>query len=100
MNPEAENMKNAGGTQALVKLGDLFQVTVSSDRFAPRVKSGEQLIMATGVIAEEGDVVAMDPGEFDHPKLEFYAKDMPYFAVEIFRIPSKSRLMQNKEKRA
>jgi hypothetical protein len=45
---QAENMKNAGNTQALVKLGDLFQVTVSSDRFKPRVKSGEMLIMATG----------------------------------------------------
>jgi hypothetical protein len=87
-------------TQALVKLGDLFQVTVSSDKFHPRVKPGEMLIMATGVTAEEGDIVAIEPVENEHPKLEFYATGTPYFAVEVLRILKSSRLKQINENQA
>jgi hypothetical protein len=58
------------------------------------------MIMATGVTAEEGDIVAIDQDEFEHPKLELYVKDMPYFAVEIMRLISSPRLKQTKEEQA
>ena len=54
--------------------------------------------MATGVTAEEGDIVAIERREFENPKLEFYATGMSYFAVEVMRILHPSRLKRIKPK--
>ena len=79
---------------------DLCSVIVRSDHFSPRVKRGEQIILSSGVIAEEGDIVAVGTAKTETPKLAFYSEGIPYFATHVMTILSSSRLRQINEKQA
>lgn len=62
-------------------LFDFFTIRLLTDEFAPRAKCGNLLRMQRGVVAEDGDIVAVDSGDITCSRVAFYAEGMAYFAV-------------------
>lgn len=83
--------------KGLIKTLFDFTLKLTTDRFSPRAKYGNVLVMRRGMVAEDGDIVAIDRGDNHVIRLEFYVDGMEYFAGAMCIVFSNERLYTDKQ---
>lgn len=58
-------------------------LVINTDKFAPRVKSSEKLLVRRGIKARPGDLVVVGSGLDLSCHIEPYHEGIKYFAVEV-----------------
>ena len=72
-----------------------FYVRLGTNKFAPRVKFGQVLMMTRGAKAKEGNIVALGKGDSQCKGLAWYTEGVDYFAVTTALISANAWIEEN-----